>query len=157
MAAKPSPLRIRVRAVRPDDAARLVPLFDAFYGEYFSEPVTESAVVRRLARAETHETVVVAEVAGRLAGFASLRVTNSLDPAPRAELTDLFVETESRRLGVASRLVRYLEGIARERGASDIVVLTWQTNAEAQALYRSLRYEQYAVAMRKSLKERQPP
>ncbi len=157
LAAKPSGSRIRVRAVRIDDAARLVPLFATFYGAHFGESVTEAAIARRLVRAETHETVVVAEVAGRLAGFASLRVTNSLDPTPYAELTELFVENESRRLGVASRLVRYLEGIARERGASHVVVLTGQTNAEAQAFYRSAQYEDYSIAMRKSLRERPPP
>ena len=157
MAAKPTATRVRVRAVRTDDADRLVPLFESFYGRYFGEPVTEAAVARRLVRAETHETVVVAEVAGRVTGFASLRVTNSLDAAPYAELTELFVETGSRRLGVASRLVRYLEGIARERGASHIVVLTGQSNAEAQAFYRAAQYEDYSIAMRKSLKERPPP
>jgi len=142
MAAKPGPSRIRVRIVRPDDAPGLVPLFEAFYGAYFGGRVT----------AANHETVMVAEVGDRIAGFASLRVTDSLDPAPYAELTDLFVETEARRLGVASRLVKYVEGIARERGASHLVVLTGQKNTEAQAFYRSAGYEEYAVAMRKSLK-----
>jgi len=79
-------------------------------------------------------------------------VTDSLDPTPYAELTDLFVEPEARRLGVASRLVKYMEGIARERGATHLVVLTGQKNTEAQAFYRSAGYEEYAVAMRKPLK-----
>ena len=153
MAAQPSSARIRVRVVRPDDAARLVPLFQVFYGAYFGEAVTAAAVARRLHQAEGHETVVVAEVGDHLKGFASLRVTDSLDQAPHAELTELFVEAESRRLGVASRLVKYLEGIARERGASHLVVLTGQTNTEAQTFYRSAGYEDGWVAMRKSLKE----
>ena len=152
MAAKPGPSRIRVRIVRPDDAPGLVPLFEAFYGAYFGGRVTETSVAGRLRQAANHETVIVAEVGDRIAGFASLRVTDSLDPAPYAELTDLFVETEARRLGVASRFVKYVEGIARERGASHLVVLTGQKNTEAQAFYRSAGYEEYAVAMRKSLK-----
>jgi len=139
-----------------EDAARLVPLFEAFYGAYFGGRVTEVAVAGRLRQAATHETVVVGEVDERITGFASLRVTNSLDPAPYAELTDMFVEPEARRLGVASRLVKYLEGIARERGASHLVVLTGQRNTEAQAFYRSAGYEEYAVAMRKSLKGKSP-
>jgi ribosomal protein S18 acetylase RimI-like enzyme len=151
MAAKPGPSRIRVRIVRAEDAPGLVPLFEAFYGAYFGGRVTETSVAGRLRQAANHETVIVAEVGDRIAGFASLRVTDSLDPAPYAELTDLFVETEARRLGVASRLVKYVEGIARERGASHLVVLTGQKNTEAQAFYRSAGYEEYAVAMRKSL------
>ncbi len=143
---------MRVRLARRDDAANLIPLFEAFYGTYFGEAVTEAAIVRRLQQAEAHETVVVAEGGGRLRGFASLRVTLSLDPTPYAEVTDLFVEPESRRLGVASRLVKYLEGIARERGAAHIVILTGRTNTEAQTFYRNAGYEEYATAMRKSLR-----
>lgn len=157
MAAKPTLPRIRVRLVRTEDAPRLVPLFDSFYGAHFGGRVTEAAVAGRLRQAATHETVIVAEVDERITGFASLRVTDSLDPAPYAELTDLFVEPEARRLGVASRLVKYMEGIARERGASHLVVLTGQKNTEAQAFYRSAGYEEYAVAMRKSLRERPTP
>jgi ribosomal protein S18 acetylase RimI-like enzyme len=141
-----------VRIVRPADAAALVPLFEAFYGAFFGGRVTEPAVSGRLRQAAAHEIVIVAEVDDRITGFASLRVTDSLDPDPYAELTDLFVEPESRRLGVASRLVKYVEGIARERGASHLVVLTGQKNTEAQAFYRSAGYEEYAVAMRKPLR-----
>lgn len=141
-----------MRIVRPADAAALVPLFEAFYGAFFGGRVTEPAVSGRLRQAAAHEIVIVAEVDDRITGFASLRVTDSLDPDPYAELTDLFVEPESRRLGVASRLVKYVEGIARERGASHLVVLTGQKNTEAQAFYRSAGYEEYAVAMRKPLR-----
>jgi len=152
MAERSGPLRVRVRMVRSTDAPALVPLFEAFYGAFFGGRVTEAAVAGRLRQAAAHEIVIVAEVGDQITGFASLRVTDSLDPAPYAELTDLFVEPESRRLGVASRLVKYTEGIARERGASHLVVLTGQKNTEAQAFYRSAGYEEYAVAMRKPLR-----
>lgn len=151
MAAKPAAPRVRVRLVRGEDAAGLVPIFEAFYGAHFGGRVTELAVAGRLRQAANHETVIVAEVGERIAGFASLRVTDSLDPTPYAELTDLFVEPDARRLGVASRLVKYMEGIARERGATHLVVLTGQKNTEAQAFYRTAGYEEYAVAMRKPL------
>ena len=71
-----------MRLVPPDDPPRLVPLFETFYGANFGEAVRAAAVARRLHQAEGHETVVVAEVGDRLTGFASLRVTDSLDPAP---------------------------------------------------------------------------
>ena len=151
MASRPTSPRIRVRLVRGEDAAGLVPLFEAFYGGFFGGRVTELAVAGRLRQAANHETVIVAEVGDRISGFASLRVTDSLDPTPYAELTDLFVEPDVRRLGVASKLVKYLEGIARERGASHLVVLTGSRNTEAQAFYRTAGYEEFAVAMRKSL------
>src|SRR2546430_17473744 len=104
MGAKSATQRIRVRLVRGEDAVGLVPLFEAFYGAHFGGRVTETSVAGRLRQAANHETVIVAEVGERVAGFASLLVTDSLDPAPYAELTDLFVETEARRPGVASRV-----------------------------------------------------
>ena len=157
LAEKGSAPRVRVRIARPEDAPRLVPLFDAFYGAFFGGRVTEVAVAGRLRHAAPNETVIVAEVEGKLAGFASLRVADSLDPAPYAELADLFVEPDARRLGAASRLVKYLEGIARERGATHLVVQTGPKNVEAQTFYRSLGYDEYAVAMRKALRERPAP
>jgi len=144
MAGRAGTPRLRVRMARLEDAPGLVPLFETFYGAFFGGRVTETAVAGRLR--------LVAEVDDRLTGFASLRVTDSLDPDPYAELADLFVEPESRRLGVASRLVKYAEGIAREHGASHIVVLTGQKNTEALAFYRSAGYEEFATAMRKPLK-----
>ncbi len=39
---------LRVRLVSREDAAALVPLFEAFYGTYFGEPVVEGTVARRL-------------------------------------------------------------------------------------------------------------
>ena len=134
-----------------------MPLFEAFYGAFFGGRVSEVAIAGRLRHAAAYETVIVAEVGEEIVGFASLRVTDSLDPAPYAELTDLFVEPDSRRLGVAARLVKYLEGIARERGANHLVVQTGQKNVEAQTFYRSLGYDEYAVAMRKALRERPAP
>jgi len=148
----PNVARTHLRPVRTEDAFRLVPLFEAFYGTYFGEAVTEAAIRRRLRQAEGHETLVVAEVGDQLAGFGSVRVTPSLDLAPHAELTELFVASEFRRTGLASELVRHLEGIARDRGASELVVLTWKQNAEGLAFYRSAGFEQEAVAMRKTLR-----
>src|SRR5256885_3564220 len=151
MAAKPGPSRIRVRIVRPDDAPGLVPLFEAFYGAYFGGRVTETSGSGRLRQAANHETVLVAEVGDRIAGFASLRVTDSLDPAPYAELTDLFVETEARRLGVASRLGKDGEGSARERGAPHLVVLTGPKKTGGQAFYRPAGFARDAVRIRQQL------
>ena len=152
MHSNPNVARTRLRPVRTEDASRLVPLFEAFYGTYFGEAVTEAAIRRRLQQAESHESIVVAEVRNRLAGFGSVRVTPSLDLAPHAELTELFVASEFRRTGLASKLVRHLEGIARDRGASELVVLTWKQNAEGLAFYRSAGFEEEAVAMRKTLR-----
>jgi aminoglycoside 3-N-acetyltransferase I len=51
---------------------------------------------------------------------------------------DLGVEEEYRRRGIATRLMRELESIARERGIRTGFVLTEAANDAAMALYESL-------------------
>src|SRR5206468_6540186 len=113
MAGRAGTPRVRVRMARLEDAPSLVSLFETFYGAFFGGRVTETAVAGRLRLAAPHESVILAEVDDRLTGFACLRVTDSLDPDPYAELSDLFVDPESRWLGAESRLVNYAEGYAR--------------------------------------------
>src|SRR5438034_9760576 len=107
MAGRAGTPRVRVRMARLEDAPGLVPLFETFYGAFFGGRVTETAVAGRLRLAAPHESVIVAEVDDRLTGFASLRVTDSLDPDPYAELSDLFGAPGSCWLCFASELAQY--------------------------------------------------
>src|SRR3989454_9344634 len=100
----PNVARTRLRPVRIEDAFPLVPLFEAFYGTYFGEAVTETAIRRRLRQAEGHETVVVAEGGDRLGGFASLRGTPPLELAPHAGLTGGVVASGVLRARLASKI-----------------------------------------------------
>ncbi len=51
---------------------------------------------------------------------------------------DLGVEEEYRRRGIATRLLRELESVARERGIRTGFVLTEASNGAAMALYESV-------------------
>src|SRR5256885_2774414 len=97
------------REVGKADAPKLVPLFEAFYGRWFGEPVTPEAVQRRIDHASGIETLVVAERDDKILGFASLRLVPSLDSTPYAELSDLFVAQPDRRQGVGRRLLEFVE------------------------------------------------
>jgi hypothetical protein len=148
---KPAECREATKA----DATNLVPLFEAFYGQWFGEPVTSQAVERRIAQARGVETFVVAERDGKLLGFASLRLVPSLDSTPYAELSDLFVAGPYRREGVGRRLLVFVEQRARERGADRLVLTTGLKNVDAQWFYRAVGFEDHALAMKKSLGEGQ--
>src|SRR2546422_11010132 len=159
IAAGASPLRgvdltsrdVECREVAKADAPNLVPLFEGFYGRWFGEPVTSQAVQRRIRQARGIETLVVAERAGKILGFASLRLVPSLDSTPYAELSDLFVAGPYRRQGVGRRLLEFVETRARERGADRLVLTTGLTNVDAGRFYRALGFEDHALAMKKSL------
>src|SRR5881296_386850 len=139
------------REVGKADAPKLVPLFEAFYGRWFGEPVTPEAVQRRIDHASGIETLVVAERDDKILGFASLRLVPSLDSTPYAELSDLFVAGPYRRQGVGRRLLEFVEERARERGADRLVLTTGLKNVDAQGFYRASGFVDHALAMKKPL------
>ncbi len=141
------------REVTRNDAAKLVPLFEAFYGQWFGESVTPQAIERRIRQARGIENVIVAERDGGLVGFASLRLVPSLDITPYAELSELFVAKPFRRQGVARRLLEFVERRARERGAIRLVLTTDLKNAEAQGFYRAVGFADHALFMDKPFEE----
>src|SRR5437867_11494398 len=139
------------REVGKADAPKLVPLFEAFYGQWFGEPVTSQTVQLRIDHATGIETLVVAEADGQILGFASLRLVPSLDSTPYAELSDLFVAGPYRRQGVGRRLLEFVERRARERGADRLVLTTGLKNVDAQGFYRASGFVDQALAMKKPL------
>jgi GNAT superfamily N-acetyltransferase len=75
----------------------------------------------------------VAVAGGRVVGFATARPT-----APDTlELDDLFVDPDTRRLGIATALVRDVEERARATGVTRIEVTA---NAHAHEFYRSVGF-----------------
>ncbi|HEY7587811.1 MAG TPA: GNAT family N-acetyltransferase [Thermoplasmata archaeon] len=140
-----------MRVAGPDDAPLLFPLFTIFYGEHFHPPTIE-AIRDHLSAAEAVDTVLLATVRERPAGFASLRILPQIESyAPHVELSDLFVDEAFRRQGIGTALLRSAEDLARIRGAPRLYVLTGFDNEEAKAFYRGLGFEDHALGMKKSL------
>ncbi|HMQ35778.1 MAG TPA: GNAT family N-acetyltransferase, partial [Chloroflexaceae bacterium] len=94
-------MAIIVRQARPEDAPEVARLNLAFNGpgtsvEYITARLAEPAPVER---------IFLAELGGRAAGMAGLRLLPfALATTPYAELTELFVDEPFRRRGVASAL-----------------------------------------------------
>lgn len=141
---------ITVRPAEITDAAELARL-NAAFNESVEPP---EAYAQRLQDLRRVETPLLAEVAGRAVGFAAVRVVPSVFYAePRAELTELYVEPEFRRLGVARALVASAENLARQLGAHSLVVLTGDDNEPALELYQALGFELDDISLSKSLRE----
>jgi ribosomal protein S18 acetylase RimI-like enzyme len=139
-----------IRLATSDDAAALTRLLEAFNGP----PLSEEQTRRRLLAIQGVETVFLAEVKGEAVGFASLRLVPFLSgDAPRAELTELYVDPAYRRRGIGRELVQQVEALAMEHGAAELVLLTGLQNQEAQAFYRKLGYREAALAMDRCLLE----
>ena len=59
----------------------------------------------------------------------------------QAEITEIYVATDSRRRGIAERLMMAAEDECRKRGARHVRISTAKDNFAAQALYRKLGYD----------------
>lgn len=82
------------------------------------------------------EVTLVAECDGRVVGFACLHVLHSACYAhPWAELTELYVEPAFRGRGAGVALLREAERCARDRSASELLLLTNHRNEVARRLF----------------------
>jgi GNAT superfamily N-acetyltransferase len=83
-------------------------------------------------------TLLVAERAGHLVGFAQLRhgaVHDLLDEPAAAELRRLYVQEPFTGRGVGAALLRRAEQAAAARGAAALWLTAWAGNARALAFY----------------------
>ncbi len=144
---------ITTRLATVEDAPAIASLNQAF--NEVSEP--PELLARRLADPRRVETPILAEVSEepdgiRVAGFACVRIVPCvLYPDPHAELTELYVEETFRRRGIGRALVVCAEKLAREAGATRLILLTGLDNGGAQAFYRALGYVEDELMMSKNL------
>jgi len=132
-----------VRAVRDSDSAALIALIAGCFAEYtgcvldvateetwLREPATAYARAGGVMWVVTQGGAVVACIGNKPAG-----------PGER-ELKSLYVAASARRHGLGSRLVRLVEGAARELGATTVVMWSDTRFTDAHRLYRRLGYDQ---------------
>ncbi len=139
---------LHIREATLADAAVLSELIAEFNGA----SVRRDRTIERMTACAEFERALVADVQGSTAGFACLRIVPAMaDDRPHASLIELYVRPEWRRRGVGRRLLESAETYARSAGAAQLVLLTGLGNAEAQAFYRTLGYDAWALAMRKNV------
>ena len=88
--------------------------------------------------ADAATTIVVAEQAGNLVGFAQVThdaAHEQLGEAPAAELYRLYVQEPFTGRGVGRELLRQAERVAAARGAVALWLTAWVGNARALAFY----------------------
>ena len=138
----------QIRTATLGDASALARLNAAFNGA----SIPPEQIAAHLLDPRCVETPILAEIDGEAVGFAALRLVPCVFYAnPHAELTELYVEPTYRRRGVARALLEYAETLAHAQGAESLFILTSFDNYEAQRLYRLLGYEDYDLALIKSL------
>ena len=132
----------RIRIATPDDVPTIHSLVKALseYEKLAHEMVgTEADLHAGLFGARPYAEAVIAEVAGKPAGFALYFYNfSTFLMKPGVYLEDLFVLPEYRRRGIATDLLKYLATHALSQGCGRLEwsVLDW--NEDAIAFYRRI-------------------
>lgn len=135
-----------IRPAQEEDAAALATLAAEFTGLL----PTPEQMQARLQRSHGIEHPLVAELEGKVVGFASLRLLHYLgEDVPYAEISELFVTQSYRRQGIARALMTEMEALAQAAGATGLTVLADPDNAAALSVYRSAGFETFAIGLQK--------
>ena len=129
---------VRVRDARIGDASDVALLLQAL-----GYPCDRDEAADRITRvlADPRQRLLIAEIGGHACGLAAMDLRYSLvRGSEQARITALVVAPECERQGVGRRLLRDLEGIARQSGATRIDVVAAASRDNAHSFYRGCGY-----------------
>ncbi|PYC23880.1 GNAT family N-acetyltransferase [Pseudomonas mosselii] len=145
---------VTLRPVDASDHAAWLPLWQAylrFYQTELAEDVSLSTWQRLLDSNEpTHSTL--AWVDGKAVGMVNYiyhRSNWSIENS--CYLQDLYVDSETRGLGIGRQLIEHVYATARTAGCIKVHWLTHETNATAISLYEQVAERPGFIQFRKAL------
>jgi GNAT superfamily N-acetyltransferase len=139
---------LTIRDAEPTDAAAMADLLGQL-----GYPAGAGAVESRLERLViVGDRVIVAELDGRVAGFAHLHVSPAIEyDRPAAKLGALVVAESLRGRGVGRALVHEAEAEARTRGCVLLFLTTAARRKDAHEFYTALGLEETGKRFAKQL------
>ncbi len=132
---------LSIRQASIDDLNQLTQLFDAYRQFYLQAPDLALAKTFIAARLENKDSVIiVAENSeGNLIGFCQIYPSFcSVEAAKIGVLYDLYVDTNTRKIGAGRALMLAAHEYAAQNGMARLDLTTAKDNLKAQALYESL-------------------
>ena len=137
------PATVSIRRVAPREVALLDGMLTTF-GEAFGDVETYSGArpsagyMERLLSRDTLIAIAALESSTVVGGLAAYELRKFEQERSEIYIYDLAVASAYRRLGIATALIRELQGIATERGAYVIYVQADRGDPPAIALYSKL-------------------
>lgn len=132
------PSALRLRDARIGDASDVAALLDQL-----GYPCSRDEAADRISMvlADPRQRLLLAEIEGRACALAGMDLRYSLvRGTEQARITALVVAPDCERQGVGRRLLRELEGIARQAGAARIEVTSAASREGAHAFYHGCGY-----------------
>lgn len=134
---------VHIKQAGVEDIETIIPLFAAYRTFYKveSDPAQLRSYLHE--RLKNNQSVVFMATSGGTAvgftqlypGFSSVSLKNTWT------LNDLFVAPEARRSSIGQELMDRAKQMAKDSGASKVMLLTATDNVTAQSLYEKLGYE----------------
>jgi GNAT superfamily N-acetyltransferase len=134
---------IAIHQATIQDLDRLAPLFDSYRQFYSQKSDLKGArefLLERFRHSES--TILIASRDSEALGFTQLYPSfSSIAMEPLYVLSDLFVATRARKLGIARSLLKSAADFAHSVGSRQLMLQTATTNVAAQALYESAGWQ----------------
>jgi L-amino acid N-acyltransferase YncA len=89
--------------------------------------------------------VIVAELDGKVIGWASLNQYNSREAYKGVADLSVYIKRDYRGKGIGGKLITFIESVAKEYGFHKIVLFTFAFNELGQGLYRKKGYREVGV------------
>jgi diamine N-acetyltransferase len=129
-----------------------------FHPDVFKDPTDRAEVVAfyRDRIATQDHAILIASVSGQAVGYVWCEVQRRpANPFKHGRETlyvhQIAVAPEYRGKGVGSKLMKAVEGLAREQNISRLALDSWEFNAEAHAFFERLGFSRYNVNMWRDL------
>lgn len=125
--------KVLIRRAAARDAAVLSALNKKFNGV-----IIPASAIRSAIRGKGTERIFVAELEGRVVGFACVQITSSFcNERKKAELTDIYIAEPGRRKGAASIMLLVIRKFCEEHDVAEIFLRVNRDNKAAIAFYES--------------------
>ncbi|MGD0173510.1 MAG: GNAT family N-acetyltransferase [Anaerolineales bacterium] len=140
---------ISIREAWPSDSADVAQLITQL-----GYPSSENEIAQRmtvLSRLPEHATFV-AELDGRVVGLVGAYLDYALEiNGSYGRLMGLVVDESFRGRGIGKRLLEWIEGWLRNRGATRLTLTSGKQRIKAHKFYRDLGYEETGLRFAKKL------
>lgn len=114
--------------------------------------ISSIEMARRLGEVHAPEIAIIAWCKRGAVAFAGLRIVTSLFyDSPHAEITELFVQEDFRQRGIGRLLIGKSIEVAKDRGATELKVITDLENFPARVLYEKSGFTEINLCLTKSL------
>lgn len=140
-------MQLQIRRAELSDVEALLPLFNSYRSFYKMQPAADKARVFVTENFTNNRSIIFVATAKQpsgketIVGFTQLYPRlSSLSMTHYIYLSDLYVEENCRRHGIAKHLMKAAEEYSIANGAIFIELHTAETNTTAQGLYESLGY-----------------